>query len=114
MSCIESFMEDFKDRQIGENFSALTPPIGPCVDQIFSDIGLDRPNLLQIIHDAWGAIIAPQYLPYCEPSDVGSSTLWVKTSNPMVRQNLIFEEKNIMEKIRALPECKKIKKLKFK
>lgn len=83
------------------------------IDKIFLDFKIGQTSPLQVVIEGWPDIIGPDFLELCEPCDLGATVLYVRTFNATAKQELMFNERKILAKIKKLNGCSKIRKIKF-
>lgn len=96
------------EREFGE---AKTP--ANFVDKILSDCKIGQISPIQAAIENWSEIVGAKFGGLCEPCDAGATVLYVRTFNAAAKQELMFEERKILAKIRAIGACSKIRKIKF-
>lgn len=74
-------------------------------------VGEDRPH--QAIMENWKDIVGSKNAHRCTPTNASAHSLTVSVSNPIIRSELQFNKRNILNKIRALPGCENISSLSF-
>jgi len=65
------------------------------------------------IKQAWKFIMHGEFSKLTSPSYIKNNILFVNCENPLVRQNLHFEKREILKNINCLPHCSNIKDVKF-
>ncbi len=83
-----------------------TRPIGDLADHLLHKhrIGMKTPE--EAIRDAWVEIVGAPNAEYRHPLRIDRSRiLVVGVSNPIIRQELLFHKKVVLQRIRAIPAC---------
>ena len=98
-----------------ESERELSEPKTPAnfIDKIMLDCKVGQVSPLQAAIENWKDVVEPKFCGLCEPCDAGATVLYVRTFNAAAKQELMFKEKKILAKIRALGACSKIRKIKF-
>ncbi len=61
----------------------------------------------------WDKCVPPRFLGKSSPENVRAGVLYVSVENAAVRQEMTFEERAILAKVKRLGGCAKIKKIRF-
>lgn len=109
----DGILSAFRGLESGRNLGKAPQSAKDMMDKILLDLNLSSTSPLKSVIEAWASIIPSRFLGMCEPSDLGANTLYVKTFNSTAKQELIFQERAILKKIKALGGCSNIKKIKF-
>jgi len=76
-------------------------------------IGMKTPE--EAIRDAWTEIVGEANAQYCHPLRLDrEKTLVVGASNPVIRQELLFHKRMVIERIHAIPGCEGISDVVFR
>jgi hypothetical protein len=68
----------------------------------------------QTIIRHWKELLGPERAQRCQPVRIaGDTRLVVAVAHPVLRQELEFEKRNILRKLRALPGCESIHSIQF-
>ncbi len=68
-------------------------------------------DLRDILSENWGMCVGANIADKCRPQNVRLNVLYVYAANSTVKQELIFEEKAILKKVRTLSGCAKIRRI---
>jgi hypothetical protein len=76
---------------------------------------IEEPKLEDTIRDNWGIIIGARFMNSCEPAKLfGEDNLLIRVANPMVRQELEFMKRGILENLQSVPGCEGIQRIAFR
>ena len=119
-------MRDLQTERLIANFRGLPPPryllreksmqgVGDLIDQIIEKYKIQAPKVEDIIRDNWGIIIGARFMNKCEPAKILSEdTLLIKVMNPIIRQELEFVKKQILENLQCIRGCEGIHRIAFR
>ncbi len=103
----------FRGLESGRNLGKAPQISQGAIDKILLDLNLSSTSPIKSIIDAWATIVPAKFSAMSEPSDLGANILYVKTFNSTTKQELMFQERVILKKIKVLAGCANIKKIKF-
>jgi hypothetical protein len=84
--------------------------IADLVERIAKKRGIGYSRIEDVIRERWKEIVGEALACSCQPVRVERETkLVIAVSNPVVRRELLFHKRLIVEKIQAVPGCAKIK-----
>jgi hypothetical protein len=92
-----------------------TRDVGGLMDHLLRKhrIGMKTPE--EAIRDAWTEIVGEANAQYCHPLRLErEKTLVVGTSNPVIRQELQFNKRMVLERIRGIPGCEGVSDVIFR
>lgn len=70
-------------------------------------------NAVKIVEEHWDECVPKRFAGKSAPQNVRLGVLYASVCNPSVRQEMMFCEREILQKVRRLDGCKKIKKIRF-
>lgn len=71
-------------------------------------------GVVELIRGDWEKVVGPANAAYSQPYRLeGNRRLLVNVSNPVIRQELFFHRKMILERIRGIPGCSSIRELRL-
>lgn len=89
--------------------------VSSMIDQIIEKYKIQAPKVEDTIRDNWGIIIGARFMNKCEPTKILSEdTLLIKVLNPIVRQELEFIKKQILENLQSIRGCEEIHRIAFR
>lgn len=77
----------------------------------FYKIGQPRPQDTIMSH--WKDIVGSQHAHRCCPKTITRNTLIITVANPVIRNELQFNQLQILQKIQSLPQCENISTITF-
>lgn len=92
-----------------------TRGVGDLVEHLMRKhrIGMKTPE--DAIRDAWTEIVGEANAQYCHPMRLERDrVLVVGTSNPVIRQEMMFHKQTIMKRVREIPGCEGIAEVVFR
>ena len=103
---------------MGEDLSKHRDPLSmkELIEKTWANWGMDEKKTPeQSISENWQKIVGKKLFMKCAPErlQISSGMLYVKTSGGPVKQELSFQKKKILDKIKQLEGCGKVKDLKF-
>ena len=103
---------------MGEDISKQREPISmkDLIEKTWANWGMgEEKTPEQSISENWHKIVGKKLNMKCAPERLQPSNgmLYVKTSGGPVKQELSFQKKKILDKIKNLEGCDKVKDLKF-
>ena len=85
------------------------------VDGLIEKYKIQEPKIEDTIRDHWGSIIGARFMRQCEPTKImGKDTLLIKVMNPIVRQELEFIKKQILENLQSVRGCESLTRIAFR
>ncbi len=82
-------------------------------EKFLSKLSKKTDNIGKIVSENWESVIPQKFLGKASPQNVRMNVLYVVTENPSVKQELMFSERDILKKIKAVQGCEKIRKIRF-
>lgn len=81
-------------------------PIDSLMEVVFERYKIGQPTAEEIIVKHWRDIVGEQTAHRCRPMKiVNGKQLVILASSSVIKQELLFAERQILKKVRALPEC---------
>jgi putative hydrolase of the HAD superfamily len=85
-----------------------------CINHLIETHGLNATRVEAVIMENWKDIVGASIAHRCSPKSITKKNILVlKATNPVIRQELLFQSNAILEKIRKLPGCNAIQQLIF-
>lgn len=109
----DGILSAFRGLESGRNLGKAPQSAQIAIDKILLDLKLSSSSPIKSVIENWKNIVSPRFLGLCEPSDLGANILYVRTFNSTAKQELMFQERLLLKKIRELGGCANIKKIKF-
>ncbi|MBK1876759.1 DUF721 domain-containing protein [Pelagicoccus mobilis] len=114
---VERLIANF--RGIPENYpgeaSKSERPLANVLDRVLNKYKIGQEKIEDRILQNWPHIVGPANAPHCSPSRIERErTLFISVSNPVIRQELQFHKRDILQNIHHLEGGKKIRNLVFK
>lgn len=111
-------LADFLELPMGEDISKQREPLSmkDLIEKTWANWGMgEEKTPEQSISENWHKIVGKKLNMKCAPERLqpSSGTLYVKTSGGPVKQELSFQKKSILNKIKQLEGCSEVKDLKF-
>lgn len=88
-----------------------TQDLAAIVDQLMTKHQIGRPSAEQTIRDHWVELVGAANANYSHAATIERNRLVVLASHSVVRNELFHHREQIVERIRKLPGCDKIKSL---
>ena len=119
-------MRDLQTERLIAAFRGLPPPkylvreksmqdLGDVIDRIIEKYKIQAPKVEDTIRDNWGIIIGARFMNKCEPAKMLSEdTLLIRVMNPIIRQELEFVKKQILENLQSVRGCEGILRIAFR
>lgn len=114
---VERLIANF--RGIPENYPGEAQkterPMADVLERVLNRYNIGKETLEDRILQKWPHIVGPANAPHCSPSRIDRGrTLIISVSNPVIRQELQFHTRGILQNIHHLEDGKKIRSLVFK
>ncbi len=109
----QKLISQFRGLKTGIDERAPVASSKELVDQIFLELKIGEVSPLKAIHDSWNNLIPKKFAGLCEPSEMSATVLYVRTNSSVIKQELSFEEKRILAKVKRLAGCSALRKIKF-
>ena len=109
----DGILSAFRGLASGRNLGTAPQSPRESIDKILLDLKLSSSSPIKSVIENWANIVPQRFLGMSEPSDLGANILYVRTFNSTAKQELMFQERIILKKIRELGGCANIKKIKF-
>ena len=98
----------------GRSIHRSAVPLGNLVDTLFERYKVNQPRLEDTIMANWKKIVGEKTAHRCSPVKiVQQKRLVVFAANSIVRSELKFNQRAIIKKINALPNCEDIREIVF-
>ncbi|WP_309397849.1 DUF721 domain-containing protein [Cerasicoccus maritimus] len=98
----------------GRSVSRQAKPIDSLVEVIIERYKIGKPTAEEIIVKNWKDIVGEKTAHRARPMKiVNGKQLVILASNSVIKQELLFTERQILKRIRALPECGAIRDVKI-
>lgn len=97
-------------------FSSYTrpaQPIGDILGKVLEHYKIELTPVEETIMQNWRHLLG-KHASRCAPEHVDDTTLFIRVANPVIRQEIRFNERLIVRKIQKLPRCSAIRKIKFR
>ena len=109
---------NFLQMPMGEDMTKFREPLSmkELIEKTWENWGLgDEKTPEESISENWQKLVGKKLYMKCAPERLhpSSGILFIRTSGGPVRQELSFQKKGILEKIKKLEGCSEIKDLKF-
>ena len=109
---------NFLEMPMGEDMTKFREPLSmkELIEKTWENWGLgDEKTPEESISENWQKLVGKKLCLKCAPERLhpSSGILFIRTSGGPVRQELSFQKKGILEKIKKLEGCSEIKDLKF-
>ncbi|MEX2382104.1 MAG: DUF721 domain-containing protein [Opitutales bacterium] len=89
-----------------------TAPIGQLISGVIEKYRIGMPSIEETIMQNWDRVVGPANTGFVNLLKIENERrVLVAVSNPIVRQELFFHRKLILERIKALPGCGQIREL---
>lgn len=90
-------------------------PMETLVEKILQRYKIDKPRLEDTLMANWKSIVGEKNAHRCRPTRLveKETKLLIFTANTIVRSELQFNQRKIIQKINTLPDCQKIKAIGF-
>ncbi len=82
-------------------------------EKFLSKLKSKSDNLGKIVSENWDSCVPQKFKGRASPQNVRMNVLYVAVENPSVKQEMMFSEREILQKIQTLEGCSKIKKIRF-
>ena len=111
-------LANFLELPMGEDLSKHRDPLSmkELIEKTWANWGMgEEKTPEQSISENWQKVVGKKLFMKCAPERLqpSSGMLYVKTSGGPVKQELSFQKKKILDKIKNLEGCGKVKDLKF-
>ena len=87
--------------------------IGRAIEKLLRKTGLEKGVVQQNALFVWKEVVGDKVSQNTAPEKVESGTLYIKTSNPTWRQELVFKKSDIIKKLNNKLGKNTIKEIKF-
>lgn len=81
--------------------------------RFFAKFKIKAENPVKIVEEHWNECVPKRFEGKSAPQNVRLGVLYASVCNPSARQEMMFCEREILEKVRRLDGCQKIKKIRF-
>lgn len=99
-----------------DSFSSYTRPVKPIGDilgQVLEHYKIELTPVEETIMQNWRQLLG-KHAPRCAPESVDGPALVIRAANPVIREEIRFNERLILRKIQKLPRCSTIRTIKFR
>ena len=101
-------------RGVPENFTSIYKrdiiQIDSAIEVILQKYKIGPNSIEDTLMHYWRDIVGEQTAHRCRPQRIlNDKRLVIVTSNPVIRQELLFKKRAILKKLHSIPECKDIK-----
>ena len=91
-----------------------TKEIDNLVDVLFTQYGIEQTKPERALMQHWRDIMGGRFAHRCSPVKITpQGVLLIAPSNASLRNEILFQKANILKKTRAIPECEKIRDVRF-
>ncbi|GAB6959036.1 DUF721 domain-containing protein [Prevotella aurantiaca JCM 15754] len=80
-------------------FRRKVKPLSEVLGKVLRDGGLELPLLQKRVVDAWDEIVGPNVEQYTQEKSIRNQTLFVKISNPALRQDLSMMRTQLVKRL---------------
>lgn len=80
-------------------FRRKVKPLSEVLGKVLRDGGLELPLLQKRVVDAWDEIVGPNVEQYTQEKRIRNQTLFVKISNPALRQDLSMMRTQLVKRL---------------
>ena len=80
-------------------FRRKVKPLSEVLGKVLRDGGLELPLLQKRVVDAWDEIVGPNVEQYTQEKSIRNQTLFVKISNPALRQDLFMMRTQLVKRL---------------
>ncbi len=80
-------------------FRRKVKPLSEVLGRVLRDGGLELPLLQKRVVDAWDEIVGPNVEQYTQEKSIRNQTLFVKISNPALRQDLSMMRTQLVKRL---------------
>lgn len=80
-------------------FRRKVKPLSEVLGKVLRDGGLELPLLQKRVVDAWDEIVGPNVRQYTQEKSIRNQTLFVKISNPALRQDLSMMRTQLVKRL---------------
>lgn len=80
-------------------FRRKVKPLSEVLGKVLRDGGLELPLLQKRVVDAWDEIVGPNVEQYTQEKNIRNQTLFVKISNPALRQDLSMMRTQLVKRL---------------
>ncbi|WP_277064254.1 DUF721 domain-containing protein [Prevotella aurantiaca] len=80
-------------------FRRKVRPLSEVLGKVLRDGGLELPLLQKRVVDAWDEIVGPNVEQYTQEKSIRNQTLFVKISNPALRQDLFMMRTQLVKRL---------------
>ena len=108
---IENLVADFRSIPIdeGSSYSKETRSIATALESVIERYRIDKPRIEEVIVKHWDYIMGEKFASRCSPERiVRGSQLIILVSSTVLRQEMEFEKRQILSRLRQIPECQSI------
>ncbi len=88
-------------------------PLDNLMTVLVEQYRINKTSFHQVLTHQWQDIVGPQYHERCSPSNVRKGILYIKVSNPTLRQELYFQKRDVLKRIQLLPGAQEIREVRF-
>ncbi len=89
-----------------------TAPVGKFVQDVMEKYRVGMPSREDTIMQNWEKIVGPTNVQYAHLLNIENERrVFIAVTNQIVRQELFFHRKLILQRIQALPGCKNLREL---
>lgn len=88
-------------------------PLSDIVASVFETLKIGQKTPQQVILENWKNIVYGNLATLSSPALIRGNALYIRTENPIVRQNLSFDRREILKNINSLDCCENIKEIRF-
>lgn len=112
---IQNLIADFRGLPRDRSRSVPRGPVslGSALGVVIEKHQIGSPGVEALIMREWPKLIGPQNAPRCSPQRLmdNGSRLLVHTANSIIRQELMFQQQAILQRLRQIPGCEGIRQL---
>ncbi|OUW18538.1 MAG: hypothetical protein CBD18_02510 [Opitutales bacterium TMED158] len=105
-------------RGVPEDYSPIvreTRDMGAVFDRILERYKIGVESLEDRIRDNWAQIVGPANATHCSPARIERErTLIIAVSNPIIRQELQFNQAILLKNLRSIPQGEQIRSVVFR
>lgn len=84
------------------------------MDLLIAKYKIGAPSIEETIMRNWREIITPALASRCMPEKIDRDTLILRAANPVLRQEILFKQREILARLQKIDGCKDIRQLRFR
>ena len=113
---VENLIANFRNVPENSTRATIRKPraMEGLVGHLIKKFRVDQPRIEEIIMHHWAEIVGATNCHRCRPKRITQNKkLIVAVASPVIRQEMIFAHKRILQKLQKIPDCKDIQTIVF-